>query len=96
MRGRYTRRRLDISYENEWYNKEHLPASVRCPAPRALTATAAPAPPSVMWRSTILRRPKFRTRPNGAKAADTPWTLRLRPHFRDVVRFDCRRYRRAG
>jgi len=37
--------------------------------------------------------------PNSAewrKAADTPWTQRLRPHFRDVVRFDCRRYRRAG
>src|SRR6516164_10745177 len=67
VRGRYTRHRVDISYENEWYNKEHLPASVRCPAPRALTATAAPAPPAVMWRSTILRRPKFRTRPNGAR-----------------------------
>ena len=39
VRGRYTRRRLDISYENEWYIKEHLPASVRCLAPRALTAT---------------------------------------------------------
>ena len=72
VRGRYTRRRLDISYENEWYNKEHLPASVRCPAPRALTATAAPAPPSVMWRSTILRRPKFRTRPNGARRRTLP------------------------
>jgi len=37
--------------------------------------------------------------PNSAKwrkAADTPWTLRLRPHFRDVVRFDCRRYRHAA
>ena len=29
------------------------------------------------------------------KAADTPWTQRLRPHFRDMVRFDCRRYSRA-
>jgi hypothetical protein len=30
------------------------------------------------------------------KAADTQWTKRLRPHFRDMVRFDCQRYRRAG
>jgi hypothetical protein len=29
------------------------------------------------------------------KAADTPWTQRLRPYFRDMVRFDCRRYSRA-
>jgi hypothetical protein len=26
------------------------------------------------------------------KAADTPWTQRMRPHFRDLLRFSCRRY----
>jgi hypothetical protein len=30
------------------------------------------------------------------KAADTPWTQKLRPHFRDHLRFDCRRYVRAA
>ena len=27
--------------------------------------------------------------------ANTPWTERMRPHFRDHLRFECRRYARA-
>jgi hypothetical protein len=30
------------------------------------------------------------------KAAGTPWTERMRPHFRDFLRLDCKRYVRAG
>jgi hypothetical protein len=29
------------------------------------------------------------------KAGDTAWTQKMRPHFRDLIRFECRRYRRA-
>ena len=29
-------------------------------------------------------------------AANTPWTERMRPHFRDHLRFECLRYTRAG
>src|SRR5205085_1590960 len=29
------------------------------------------------------------------KAADTPWTQKMRPHFRDMLRIECRRYKRA-
>jgi len=28
-------------------------------------------------------------------AANTPWTERMRPYFRDHLRFECRRYTRA-
>ena len=28
-------------------------------------------------------------------AANTPWTERMRPHFRDHLRFECRRYARV-
>ena len=28
-------------------------------------------------------------------AANTPWTEKMRPHFRDYLRLDCRRYQRA-
>jgi len=81
---------------NEWYNTEHVPALGAVPgtlcarryrgsgATQRYVAlyhfTSADVPSSAEWR----------------KAADTPWTQRLRPHFRDMVRFDCRRYRRAG
>jgi hypothetical protein len=33
--------------------------------------------------------------PEWRKAADTHWTQRLRPQFRDMVRFACRRYTRT-
>jgi hypothetical protein len=29
-------------------------------------------------------------------AANTPWTERMRPHFRDYLRIDCRSYSRVG
>ena len=29
------------------------------------------------------------------KAANTPWTEKMRPHFRDYLRLDCRPYKRA-
>ena len=28
------------------------------------------------------------------KAADTPWTARMRPHFRDLLALRCKRYTR--
>jgi hypothetical protein len=30
------------------------------------------------------------------KAANTPWTERIRPHFRDLLRFRCTRYVRGA
>ncbi|MBV8336651.1 MAG: hypothetical protein JO358_14665 [Alphaproteobacteria bacterium] len=80
---------------NDWYNGEHLPALAAVPGVlcarryRGAGATqryaamyhfASPdVPHSAAWRS----------------AADTPWTQRLRPHFRDFLRIDARRYTRA-
>ena len=29
-------------------------------------------------------------------AANTPWTEKMRPHFRDYLRLDCRPYKRVG
>jgi hypothetical protein len=81
---------------NEWYNTEHIPALGAVPGTlsarryRGTSATqryvalyhfASPeVPASAAWR----------------QAADTPWTQKLRPHFRDHLRFDCRRYIRAA
>ena len=28
-------------------------------------------------------------------SADTAWTQKMRPHFRDMLRIECRRYARA-
>jgi hypothetical protein len=80
---------------NEWYNTEHLPALGAVPgvlAARRYRGTGATqhyaaiyhfgnpdAPNSAAWKT----------------AANTPWTERMRPHFRDLLRLDCRRYQRA-
>ena len=81
---------------NEWYNTEHLPqlgsvpGVLRARRYRGTGATQrfaavyhfahADVPQSAAWRA----------------AADTPWTQRMRPHFRDFLRIDCRRYSRSG
>jgi hypothetical protein len=80
---------------NEWYDHEHIPALAAVPgtlcarryrdsrgSPRylALYHLASPdVPMSDAWK----------------QAADTPWTRRMRPHFRDHLRIRARRYVRA-
>jgi len=80
---------------NEWYNTEHIPALGSVPGTlcarryRGTGATQRYAaiyhfanpdvPYSSAWKTT----------------ANTPWTERMRPHFRDHLRFECRRYSRA-
>ena len=80
---------------NEWYDGEHIPALAAVPgtlcARRYRGAAAAQryvaiyhfdspgVPDSAAWKA----------------AANSPWTERMRPHFRDFLRFDCRRCDRA-
>jgi hypothetical protein len=82
---------------NEWYDTEHIPALAAVPGTlsarryrgRAADAqrhvalyhfSSAEVPGSTAWK----------------QAAGTPWTERLRPHFRDHLRIEARRYARAG
>jgi hypothetical protein len=80
---------------NEWYNTEHLPQLAAVPGvlcarryrgsgERKYLAlyhlTGSDVSQSDAWR----------------KAADTPWTQRMRPQFRDTLILRCKRYVRAG
>jgi hypothetical protein len=81
---------------NEWYNIEHIPALAAVPGTLcarryrgtgakqryvALYHLASPdVPDSAAWKA----------------AANTPWTERMRPHFRDHLRIVSKRYSRAG
>ena len=79
---------------NEWYNVEHLPALGSVPgvlAARRYRGTGATQRYCAMYH---FANPDV---PNSAAwktAANTPWTERMRPHFRDYLRLDCRRYQR--
>jgi len=81
---------------NEWYNSEHLPALAAVPGvlcARRYRGTGATQRYVALYHllaSGVSRSAEWR------KAADTPWTQKLRPHFRDLLRIDCRRYTRAG
>jgi hypothetical protein len=81
---------------NEWYNTEHIPALAAVPgtlSARRYRGTGATQRYVALYH---FASPGVAGSPEWRKAADTPWTQRLRPHFRDLVRFDCRRYRRAA
>lgn len=91
---------------NEWYNTEHLPQLGAVPGVLAARRYrgAVGLQPTGLSRGATQRyaaiyhfaNPDV---PNSAawkNAANTPWTERMRPHFRDFLRLDCRRYSRAG
>jgi hypothetical protein len=82
---------------NDWYNTEHIPALATVPgtlcarryrgtsaaAQRYLALyylTSAEIPDSTAWKA----------------AANTPWTDRMRPHFRNHLRIVNHRYRRGA
>ena len=81
---------------NEWYNTEHLPQLGAVPgvlAARRYRGTGATQRYAAIYH---FANPDV---PNSAAwktAANTPWTERMRPNFRDFLRLDCRRYSRAA
>jgi hypothetical protein len=79
---------------NDWYNQEHLPALAGVPGvlcARRYRGSGATQRYCAMYH---FANPDV---PNSAAwktAANTAWTERMRPHFRDYLRLDCRRYTR--
>jgi hypothetical protein len=79
---------------NEWYNVEHLPALGGVPgvlAARRYRGTGATQRYAAIYHFAnpdVLASAAWKT------AANTPWTERMRPHFRDYLRLDCRPYAR--
>ena len=80
---------------NEWYNSEHIPALGSVPgtlSARRYRGEGARQKYAALYHLAsrdVVRSAAWR------EAADTPWTIKLRPHFRDHLRFECRRYVRA-
>ena len=81
---------------NEWYNTEHIPALAAVPGvicARRFRATSANRKYVVLYH---LVSPDVQATPAWKSAADSEWTRRLRPHFRDHLRLVCKAYSRAG
>jgi hypothetical protein len=81
---------------NEWYNSEHVPALGAVPGvvcARRYRGAGGTQRYVALYHLTgpeVIRSDAWR------RAADTPWTQKLRPHFRDHLRIECRRYARAA
>src|SRR5437773_1342951 len=81
---------------DEWYNTEHIPALAAVPGvlcARRFRATSANRRYVALYH---LVAPDIQATPAWKSAADTEWTRKLRPHFRDHLRLVCRKYVRAG
>jgi hypothetical protein len=81
---------------NEWYNTEHIPALAAVPGvvcARRFRATSANRKYVALYH---LESPEVQATPAWKSAAGTPWTEKLRPHFRDHLRIVCKSYVRGG
>jgi hypothetical protein len=81
---------------NEWYDNEHIPALAAVPGvlcARRFRATIANRRYVALYH---LVSPGVQATPAWKSAADSEWTRKLRPHFRDHLRLVCKKYTRAG
>ncbi|HEX3864518.1 MAG TPA: hypothetical protein VHY35_22775 [Stellaceae bacterium] len=80
---------------NDWYNNEHLPGLGSVPGvlcARRYRGTGATQRYAAIYH---FANPDVPNSASWKAAANTPWTERIRPNFRDFIRVDARRYRRA-
>jgi hypothetical protein len=82
----------------EWYNTEHLPLLGAVPG--VLCARRFRAAGAGIERKYLalyhLKDVAVSRSDAWQKAANTPWTERMRPHFRDMLVIRCRRYQRKA
>jgi hypothetical protein len=81
---------------NAWYNEEHLPALAAIPG--CLCARRFRMDGGTHRYVTFyhLNAPELQASDAWKKAAGTPWTEKMRPHFRDPLRIVLRRYVRQS
>ena len=80
---------------NEWYDTEHIPALAAVPGvlcARRFRATSANRRYVALYH---LASPDVQATPAWKSAADSEWTRKLRPLFRDHLRLVCKKYVRG-
>ena len=84
---------------NAWYDQEHVPALAAVPGTltaRRYRSTEAGGGSHRYVAIYHLESPEVTHDDAWREAIDTPWSARVRPHFRDRLRILCHRYRREG
>ena len=80
---------------NEWYNHEHIPALAAVPGVLAARRFKDAEGAHRYLALYHLQAPEVTTGQAWKQAASTPWTERLRPHFRDHLRILARHHART-
>lgn len=83
---------------NDWYNQEHIPALAAVPGTLLARRYVAEGDTGGTHKYVAvyhLASPEVTLSNAWKKAVDTPWSARVRPHFRDRLRILCKRYVRA-
>lgn len=79
-----------------WYDTEHLPQLGAVPGVLSARRYRATAPSERQYVAVYhLQTPDVARSEAWRRAADTPWSAKLRPSFRDLTVWRCRRYVRA-
>ncbi len=81
---------------NAWYNEEHLPALAAvagCTCARRFQMEGGKYKYVALYN---LSAPEVQATAAWKKAVETPWTAKMRPHFRDMLRLVLRRYAPKG
>jgi hypothetical protein len=85
---------------NAWYDDEHVPRLAAVPgclsARRFRTTTALSEGKQRYLAVYHLENPGICSSEPWRQAANTDWTAKMRPHFRDGLRIVLKRYERAG
>jgi hypothetical protein len=81
---------------NDWYNAEHLPQLGAVPGVLSARRFRATDPTSERRYLALyhLRDANVTNSDAWSRAANTPWTERMRPHFRDMMVLGLNRYQR--
>ena len=86
---------VDAEY-NSWYNDEHLPALSSVPGCLCARRFKMAGGTHRYLALYHLTAPEVQASDAWKKAAGTPWTAKMRPHFRDPLRLVLRRYVRKA
>jgi hypothetical protein len=84
---------------NAWYDQEHIPNLAAVPgtlAARRYRSAEAGGGSHRYAAIYHLESPEVTRGAAWRDAIDTPWSARVRPHFRDRIRILCQRYRRES
>ncbi len=81
---------------NAWYNDEHMPALSTVPGCLSARRFKMAGGTHRYLAVFHLSAPEVQASDAWKKAAGTPWTAKMRPHFRDPLRLVLRRYARSA